>query len=991
MEVLGYAQGLTTEPISRRRFITVAGAGTALATVDARGFLAAPLTSDGDDLTLTLVDPDSQLRLVYTFVNLDHDVAGNRLVAASSGAPRIRIGLQPQHTAEYPITAVETPALAQIDHHNAAASRLVFDATPPIDLTVEALLDLASFTLRTTTAAGDPNDNMTMIELPADLRWSPGSGVVVTADSGPTSTAGVTQLHRLLLDAGGPIEVTPVHNASTSDPFSRRVPSALSRDLIVSTAASEGPAVAQHVRLTNQGAWASINGEWSGVSWIQRVQGGRDQFAQVTERGVLMPFGHEAVWTQTNTRIWIADQAGDLVSILINEEHFALSGDSEKAFPGQYSPFAGRNMPFRQIIIEESDNQLVRKGEITWVDDDDNAQSLGLNDAWYVELEAPGSIWDGYLKKVSYTGVDSIDNDPYPFSLRAVFVSEAGLAKSGVRNKLAEFYASDDGEDARLMFSSLRNVAWAEPVEAGDSVTTLSTTRMQVGLVPITGVSAANLEAAGQLPLQPVIVAGEVASNGVGGIEVEFTPEYLTSGNDATINPKQAFLDLVVPRDFPVGGEARAVMTPDLRAEQFNQTLGVGPKFEDSGAGVPDTWNPAQAFGDVAQILRGVKLAELVEPILIDLAIDGIDIPGLEIERFDDRVEQTYSWCPPNIKSVEPAGFIADSDTTLCVSISSVIALEDDVDTSATVEFRVSDFTLVIPPGLDLVQLDIRELRAVQTTTGTPDLTFDVASWRLGDDLAWMEPLLDLLTPAGADFDIDISSSAIDFDLSVALPDITLGVLKITNFAIGLYGSFPFTGDDEPRIGIGVGSRANPVSLQILQFGGGFSVEMEFSTQGLELLIVKAFVSARLVEIDIVVAQAYCEVAVSAVFKLKEGAVTFIGEVSLTAHFNVLGVIGATLSIKGKVKYEVAEKKVTVTGTIHWSVTAVFTYSGKVRIGSIDFELGDDGASGLRRGRAARAADNGGGGLGDDPSGSFGSAHSFSSWNDYVDAFSGEV
>lgn len=988
MEVLGITQGLSTEPISRRRFITVAGVGAALATVDARGFLASPLTSDGDDLTLTLLDPDSQLRLVFRFINLDHDLAGNRLVAASSGNPRVRIELPPQHTSEQAVAAGVTPATGPIAHRNAGASRLVFDVTPPIDLTVDGLLDLASFSLRTTAVVGDPNDGITMIELPADLRWSPGSDVVVTPESGPTSAAGVTQLHRLHLEAPGVIEVVPVHNASSSDPFTFRVPNAASRDSIVASASAAAPAVAEHVRLTSQGAWASINGDWNSTSWIQRVQGGRDQFAQVVERGVLMPFGHEAVWTQTNTRLWIADTSGSLVSVLVSEEHFAVVGGVDKTFPGTYSPFGGRNMPFRTVTVFEEDNVSARKGVLEWEDDFEVPQTLSTADAWAVEIDSPGSFWDGYRIKVDYSAVDSADNEPYPFALQAVFVSQAGLAKSSVRNKLAGFYASDEGEDARLMFSSLRDVAWAEPLSAGDPVTTLGTTRLQIGLVPITGPSNAQLEAAGQLRLQPVIVGGEVSYSGTNGVQVEFAEDYLEHGNSETLNPKLAFLDILGLQTFPVGAEARSIMTPDLVAEQFNQTLGVGPKFEDSsGTGsTPDTWNPADAFGEAAQILRGVKLADIVGPILLDVAIDGIDIPGFEIERLSDRIVQSYTWCPPNINSVELAGFIADADTSLCVSIDSVVALDPSVETSATVEFRVSEFTLIVPPVIDLVRLEIRELRAVQTTTGTPDLTFDVASWALGGNLAWMERLLDLLTPAGSDFDIDISSESIGVDLAISLPDINLGMLKITNFAIGLFGSFPFTGGDEPRIGIGLGSRSAPVSLQILQFGGGFSVEVEFSAQGVELLVIKAFVSARLVEIDIVIAQAYCEVAISAVFKGSDAG--FVGELSLTAHFNVLGVIGATLSIVGRVKYKASNETITISGTIHWSVTAVLTFSGKVPIGSFDFKIGNGSAGNLRRGRAAGA---GGGGGGGDPAGSFGSAHTFATWNEYVDAFPGEV
>ncbi len=496
--------GLADTKFTRRRFISVAGFGAALAAVDTSGFLAAPLVRDGDDLTVTLVDPDSQLRLVFTFIDLDHDTDTDQLISTGSGNPLVRIELPPQHTAEAPVLSGTVPGTAPIDHRNAGPSRLVFDVTPPIDLTVDALLNLAVFSLRTTTATGDPDDDTTMIELPADLRLSPGSDVVVTSDTGPTSAAGVSQLHRLIFDAVGSIEVTPVFNASDTDPSTLQVPEASVRDDIVTGAAAGVPAVAQYLRLSNQGAWAALDGDWPDVSWSQRVQNGRDQFAQVAQRGTVLPFGFAASWTRTNTRVWIADSSGSLVSILANEEHFAVAGDQVREFPGPFSPFEGRDLPFATVTVGDVDNVLASKGQIVWEDADGVEQSIEVDDAWFVLLRAPGLIWDGYLERLSYSAPDAAGNEPFTGSLVAVFVTDEAMRTPSVRDALADFYASDAGESARRLLSRPTDLQWAEPADPGELKSTLPTSRINIEVVSVDGVSDAALDDAGPLRMPPI-------------------------------------------------------------------------------------------------------------------------------------------------------------------------------------------------------------------------------------------------------------------------------------------------------------------------------------------------------------------------------------------------------------------------------------------------------------------------------------------------------
>jgi hypothetical protein len=867
---------------------------------------------------------------------------------------------------------------------------LVFAVTPPLALSVPVLLDLARHALVTPTGTGDPSPFETMIEVPADLRLAPAADVEMAADIASITVGRVSQLHRIILSAQDSIELTPVHNASAVDGFDDRLPDAGDRSQFVTAASTGGSATAQRMWLTPHGAWADLVGEWNSISWYQNIRGGRDQFVQVVNRGVLMPFGHPAVWTQTSTRLWQTDAKGEIVSTMVTEEHFAIVDDATVTYDPADLPAGGRTMPFRSVTIEQKDSMAVVKGPITWK----GGGGVSPNDAWFVNY-APGPLWGNSPVRVSYSAVDSAGNEPATFSLPAIFVRTESVAS--VAPGLAAFYASEDGDSARR--ARMRSdVAWAEEEDPGSRITTFLTFDIEFGVEPISGTPPA-----GQLPIAPTVQRGKVTKPELNSsrptpeqldIEVVFSPAYVAVGNNALFNPTRAFLDLVTPTNFPLGTEARGVMTPEMLAQQFNQSLGIGAPLDSSGGdGAPtDLWRPEDVFGADATILRGVRLAELVVPILFDAATAGIDIPGFDIELLSDRIVQSYRWCPRSIQSVPAAGFIATTSTSLCVEVTAVIGLSDGVEASSTVVFEVEDFTLVVPPGLSLIELDINSMKAVQTSAGNTDLTFDIDGWRLGGDLSWLEPLISLLSPGGSDFGVDIVDTKIVADLELSLPNITLGVLVIKNFAIGLTGTFPFSGTDEPTIGIGLGSRDNPVTLQIQQFRGGFWCEVVFSTQGLELLHIHADATAMLVEIDIVIANAYCYVTVGADFTLKGGNVTFSGYLSLSAGFSVLGLVGASLEIVGRVTYDSGDEKITISGTIHWSVTAIATFSGRVPIGELSFRTGNgNGGSGFAPlARAAVPAQAPPGPADPPAAGSFGSVHDLTSWRTYVDKFAPE-
>ncbi len=950
------------------------------------------LTTDADGaLTTTLYRPTDQLWLRYEFVGLVYDQRDGVLVGdGSARTPLVRVVLPPQHLAEAAIGVSDTPGTAPLPGRPAGSSRLVFEVEPPLPFTAEHLLGLS---VLATVGPDGPTDS-TMLEIPTALELYP-LDAAAHADRAPVTHGDVTQLHRTRITKrdGGPVPLDARANTSGTD-VDGRIPDSDQRDELVDRSSTRNPALARRLRLSAFGADADVEGSWSDLSWVQQIRGGRDEFVQLTRRGVVLPFGHPASWVESLVREWQVDTDGGVVAVLVARTMIVLEEATVELQPDQ-QPAAGRSMPFRRITLEGDGSVLATKDAIP---------GISTADAWIVRRNhptLPANVWASYTATdVLAESAASAPNPPVSFSLPVVFVTgdaAASASSSALFTTLRQFYA----DPANSLYRSrplAADVAWAAERDPGSGLTTTWVTQIEFGLDVAPSGSP--------LPVAPIVTGAVVRKPALESpalppsqwqMEVRFPETWLDHGDDPAHNPTGAFLELVESKVFELGAEARAALTPDFVAELLDQSpLGIGPVLE--LVGDVFAWDPATVFDDGAQILRGILLREIAKVVDdISTAVPGVDIPGLTVDADTDNgvLRTTVEWCPDEINDVEAAGFITNDDTELCVTLMTEVGLgtaaADDADGSVTVvegsataTFVVADFTLVVPPILGLVELDVTELRAEQPSDGATEFSLDVDGWRLGGALAFLEPLVSFLSPAAKAFDIEISSSAIRTSLEIPIPKLSFGVLEIGGGMIGLAGEFPFSGPGVPTVGFQLGSPSSPITLQIMQFSGEFSCALDFSTEGLERIAIRARASAMLVTIDIEVAKAYCGVSIEARFELADGLVSFTGLAELSAHFSVGGVINATLTLQASVDYSEAAQTVTLAGRILWSVTALFTFNGEVKLGSIEFALGGS-STGGGGGTSFRSASGtvGVGAGGTD----FADQHELASWTEYVHKF----
>lgn len=973
--------------LGRRRFLLGAGS-TSL--VVASGFhdwlfrevIATALSTDADGvLTTRLYRPADQLWLRYEFVGLRLSEDGGWLERDGSGIPPfVRVIHPPQHLSEAGIALGASPSVTPVDHRVAGPSRVVFDVAAPLPFHSETLLAL-SLPRSGSGSAGDPGPDVTFVEIPADLVLT-SSPARVQADRSPVAHGDVTQLHRTVIESRAdarPLQVQAVLNRAQVDGFAGRLPSATQRNSIVAASTAEAPATARRLWLTPHGANARIDGSWQNLDWSQETAWGRDELVHLATRCTILPFGHRATWVDTSARRWVTDASGVTTAVMVTEQYLTID-DSTVVLDPATQPFEGRAMPFATVTAEAQGPIATVRETIT---------GIAQGDAWIPRRAGslPANVF------VAYTATDVAGNPPVTFNLPAVIVTDEAAAVPSVRNALDAFYASASSAIYRNVSLS-SDLAWAPEQVAGSGRTRLWTSSLELQIDPAPP-GAPSL-------LAPVVTGGKVRLPDIEPpgvhpsqltLDVSF-PDVWLDGGFGGDNPDLTYLEVETPRLFPLGNEARAVMTPDILAGSLNQTLGIGPELDDLVGGLPDTseWSPEKAFGEAAEILRGIALAAIVNTVTdLTSARLGIDIPELKVIALPDELRTEYRWCPDELNEIPIAGFYPSDDSRLCISLEAVVALSPQVQAGATVEFSVTDFTLMVPPLLGIVELDVAELRGVQPSGGPTDLTFDITAWRLGGILDWLEPVVKFLSPGGKAFDLDIDLDAIDTSLTLPAPELDFGVLKVTGLAIDLAGRFPFRGVEEPVVGFGIGKPQNPVTVKVLQFEGGFFARFDFTTQGLEKVRIQARAAADLVTIDIKVAKAYCRVEIMAEFRLDSGKVTFIGELALEASFNVLGLVGATLRIVGRVEYKEISKTVTISGRIEWSVTALFTFSGTVPLGSIEFALGGQssgsgGGTSSALGLSARSGNAPAVGVGAGGT-TFGDLHTADTWADYVRKF----
>lgn len=955
--------------ISRRRFVTGAGAVTVVMVVDGSSVARAARSI----VPMPLPSPGFQTRILRAADQLDVHVAlynatvSSGLINPSANAVAV-LTFGPQHVAEQHFAANASVAAQTATHAAAGESTVVIPLSTLVGLSLTDLLNITETTgIVGTSTVGAPPDDVSVLELPMGLLLSPATGTRMRGTSSTRTFGDVTEVWTARLEpavAAGAADLTAVQNLHASDPVSRR-PDATDRANLVSNMAI-APLTAPRLWLSSSGAMGRLVGTWDSAPSLTKyrhtVQTGRDVEVEVYDTGYLFPFGHRASIVTIAEREFSA--AANTVAPM-RTRTFLMIDEPRVESTRTGTSFSGHLLPFTAVRATVDEND-----EISTVAVDDGTVIPG---AFTINRTASGAPL-----RVQYRGTDH-DGDPITFELPATFISQGEAFKVGANDPVARlrtWYNATAQKTRREAEMKGQMIAYAPPLNGIGTTSKQSFTVEFTVAAPLGGTTELDMEGDLSPAAFPTMAKARVSDPGVGGrarFNVTYPDRYRDHGNTAT-NFDKVYLQLGTTQVSSIGGDTpvRGVANLELKTEVFNQTSGAGLARDNAN----ETWDPTEALGTASEIIGGISLQDVLDVFSGPNPVPGVDIPGLTTTVDGNTITTVYSFSPA-LKENESVGFFTTADSRAEIAITNVVSIDGSTDPEQSVEACLYDFTLSFLPGAANPIVDVHFVKAcaLLSTSSGLDVTSEVDEVTLHGALGYMADLF-----GGAGFrepSIDVSDAGIELGVGLKLPNVSIGVLTVKGIVIDFGLFIPL----QPLPGwlqIDLGTKPEPLVLSVMSFGGTFYAGIlvhygPHRVPGTDVIKVGISIYWEIIKIDMIIAKATVTLRVAADFELVGEDVVFTGRVSIEGLISFGGFIDVSLTAQLSLTYRSASETLALKGTLFWDVdTPLGGPDGKVQLGSTTIEIGNGSSS--RRTRA-----------GGDPS--FGALYSADTWSEYCAAF----
>ena len=1048
-----------TRPVSRRRFLTGLGAGAGASLVlwhplgqavggalgaAPAGAMAVVGAATG---TITLVRPADQLHVTFTLLGCE--VVGDELVPlGGAGTAAVRVTFGSQHAVDGSVdlgAGDPAPVAADaVDVRGAGPSRVVVPLDGPVPFTVAGLIGLLSGTPRLDPRAtggagtGAPADDVTAIEVPADVILSPEADGRFLAEAGPVEVDGVTELWRLHLGtddgAGGvdratatdPANVRAVHGGDEADLVDRPLDQALRADLVEATSdwtsaryPGHEPLEARRLWLSLHGATADLAGAWTSpgttgtlVAYAELIASGATLAASVTTRGYLAPWGTPASVLEVTERRFEVAGDGSAVAVLDRREQL-LVAEAPVAYPATDMPDDGRRLPFASVQVLPGSGPTTQ-GQITWTDAGGGTRTIDPTKIF--GLFDPDT---GEERRFDHLAVDHAGNE-VAFACPVFFVTGDVAFATGFAGgtpalaELADLYA----EGTVATFVRLRlllddqDVALTPEAVPGSGATTKSVVEMTLDLDRPTTRTQAEMRAAGQPAFYPAMATARITDdaldeisggNGPANVAVSWDPSWLADGLGPA-NVGNAFLSLASPIELDLGStDGGGLVAPVLPLDTFSQDLGVATADTLSGG----SWDPASALGD-AKLLGLIPLSDVLGVVSLgglDLG-DATQLPGLRSIALPDQLCRAFTW-EPELRTLSLAGsevFVVTDDlaaaglddpfdgpSSALVEIKACVALDATAAASTSLDVSVRNVVVQLPPAVPALALQLAEVRWSGGDDAPGGLDLDVAGYQFVGTIAFLEPFREFLTtgPIRPSLDID-PDAGVDAALRISPPDFNIGVLRITDVWASIELFVPFgTGGDKPfTTKFNVGSRPDPIGIGVMQFKGtaSFALTLRPPPEGIVRFAASLTIGAELAAGGIGVSGAigfqvggFIEYDAEAG---SDGQVVVGGTFSLYGSISVWAVAAVGVEATLELVYKVGPQELEAIGTVvGWVMVLGAQKEWELQV-SETFDLSSGaggGTGGFGFGRAALAAAT--------PAGGFADAYDLADWTTYCGAF----
>ncbi len=402
---------------------------------------------------------------------------------------------------------------------------------------------------------------------------------------------------------------------------------------------------------------------------------------------------------------------------------------------------------------------------------------------------------------------------------------------------------------------------------------------------------------------------GELVPNLDGLARVTFDPEFLRDG----VADKVALrLPDGLGVDFrQAADKAGGLMSPAFTADVLSRLDGPVDARALPGLlpGPPDL---SAAFKDAT--ILGIPLGSIVDNVSLPKPLSIVAEPGGGAR---------MSWKDLVLKSHGP--FVVAPGTTFELTV-----VRSPAETLT--KCRIENFTLVLPPGGDLVKLHFKALTFLQKPGHPPDLDVDGFRFELGGDLGLLKTLQEKVDLGSAAPTVRSTPTGMRAGYSLAVPEVTAGMFVMRNVAASVGVEVPF--DGRPIVTtLAFASREKPFNMSVSIFGGSGYLLFEIAEAGIRKLEASLDFGAS-VAISVGIAKAEVHALGGVRFLLAGNEVKVTGFLRVGGSVDVLGLVSVSVELRVELAYDGRVLSGRATAVIEIDVTF---WSGSIHLDSGEY------------------------------------------------------
>jgi len=241
------------------------------------------------------------------------------------------------------------------------------------------------------------------------------------------------------------------------------------------------------------------------------------------------------------------------------------------------------------------------------------------------------------------------------------------------------------------------------------------------------------------------------------------------------------------------------------------------------------------------------------------------------------------------------------------------------------------DLNLLGDKDAGFIKLEFAKIEFTADSSFKTNVDVDFSGIHFIGVLSFVEALRDLIPldgfsdPPG----LTVDENGIDATFSVALPNLSVGVMSLTNLSLGAGFTVPFIGQPL-SVRFNFCSREAPFNLTVSLFGGGGFFGVTIDPHGVQVLEA-AFEFGASIAIDFGVASGGVHVMAGIYFKMQPDKASLTGYFRLGGYVDVLGLISASIELYMDLVYIFEEGKCIGHATLTIEVHVLF-FSASVEI-----------------------------------------------------------